>query len=60
MAHNRTFSGHHRKPRVMRSGKTTRDHASGAWDNHRRNKDWRRHERGTVMPGSGHRSNMEP
>jgi hypothetical protein len=30
--------------RVMRQGKTKRDHASGAWANHRKNKDWRRLE----------------
>lgn len=30
----------------MRVGKTRRDHSSGAWANHRRNKDWRRHENG--------------
>ena len=43
MTHNRHYSGHHRKkPRVMRTGKTKRDHTSGAWANHRRNKDWRR------------------
>jgi len=28
----------------MRVGKTKRDHASGAWMNHRQNKAWRRHE----------------
>ncbi len=48
MAHNPHFAGHRRKgstgPRVMRVGKTKRDRASGAWANHRRNKDWRRHE----------------
>ena len=30
--------------RVMRRGKTQRDHASGAWHNHRKNKEWRRLE----------------
>jgi hypothetical protein len=30
--------------RVMRKGKTQRDRASGAWLNHRKNKDWRRLE----------------
>ena len=30
--------------RVMRQGKTRRDHSSGAWLNHRKNKDWRRLE----------------
>lgn len=53
MSHNRHFSGHHRTraaaPRVMRRGKTKRDHASGAWANHRRNKDWRRNESGAAL-----------
>jgi hypothetical protein len=31
-------------PRVMRRGKTQRDHQSGAWHNHRANKEWRRLE----------------
>jgi hypothetical protein len=30
--------------KVMRVGKTKRDHTSGAWQNHRRNKEWRRLE----------------
>jgi hypothetical protein len=28
----------------MRRGKTKRDRASGAWENHRQNKEWRRLE----------------
>jgi hypothetical protein len=35
--------------RVMRSGKTKRDRASGAWENHRQNKEWRRFE-GKQIP----------
>ncbi len=30
--------------RVMRRGKTKRDRASGAWANHKQNKEWRRLE----------------
>jgi hypothetical protein len=30
--------------RVMRRGKTRRDRESGAWHNHRLNKEWRRLE----------------
>ena len=38
--------------RVMRKGKTERDHASGAWTNHRKNKQWRRFE--GKLPPAGH------
>ena len=32
------------RPQVMRTGKTQRDHQSGAWAHHRRNKEMRRLE----------------
>jgi hypothetical protein len=37
--------------RVMRRGKTRRDRESGAWQNHRANKEWRRLE--SVQPPAG-------
>jgi len=35
----------------MRVGKTRRDHASGAWLNHRQNKAWRRREADSAFRG---------
>lgn len=36
-------------PRVMRRGKTMRDRESGAWQNHRVNKEWRRLEGNSTL-----------
>ncbi len=36
--------------RVMRRGKTQRDRRSGAWHNHRQNKEWRRLEGKPTSP----------
>ncbi len=46
MARSRNRGGHARAqhPQAMRTGKTRRDHESGAWAHHRRNKEMRRLE----------------
>jgi hypothetical protein len=36
----------------MRKGKTKRDHQSGAWHNHRQNKELRRFEGAVGSPGA--------
>jgi hypothetical protein len=52
MAKSVNRGGHARtqRPQVMRTGKTRRDHESGAWAHHRRNKELRRLE----MSGERH------
>jgi hypothetical protein len=42
MARNENTKRRAGSPRVMRAGKTRRDHDSGAWANHLRNKQMRR------------------
>jgi hypothetical protein len=44
MARTRTYAVRRHKPRVMRTGKTRRDHESGAWAHHRANQYVRRLE----------------
>jgi hypothetical protein len=44
MAKTRNQGARRRAPSVMRTGKTARDRASGAWAHHRHNQDLRRAE----------------